>query len=133
MKNPCALLSIAAILLIGCGGNSGSSNDSRSRYTGTFGSTTTSTQGTLDLAIAPDGTITGTTTDTRFSGRGTVQEGSRLESNGATTLIVKYGTSPGVTKTAQGSLQPNGSSLTGTLTENSGDSLESFSYTLTPK
>lgn len=136
MKNP-RLLSIAAFaaLLVGCGGSDGHSSKSfAGAYSGSFAQSDpspNSVSGQVAFTIANDGTITGTTTDSRYTGTGTVASGSKVDKDGDVTLIVTYsGASPVVTTTQSGSFDGQGTSIvTGTLTE-AGESNLVLTYAL---
>lgn len=88
-----ALLAFSAVLA-GCGGSSSGSGGalgvSTGRYTGTYENTGDSPfSGTVALTIDSDGTVTGTTNDTRF-GEGRVGVSSRISQAGRLTLNVIY-------------------------------------------
>jgi len=127
-------LPIACFVLAGCGG-SGGSGVSRfaGHYTGAYASTATDNddEGTLDVVVANDGTISGTVTDSRMTDVGTVVPSSRIRSSGEVDLSVSFGSPLAITRISAGTFARSGDTVTGTLNEFMGDLTESFDYTLT--
>lgn len=131
---------IFGALSIGCGGGGDHHHDDSSTssfagtYSGTYAERTPalgSVTGTATLIIASDGTITGTTTDSRYSDSGTIASGSQIGSDGTVTLISNFSSSNSTEGVGTLTLDASGN-LTGTLTESNGMvSGPTFAYTLT--
>lgn len=108
-------LVISGLLLAGCGGNGGSSTsleDFIGIWTGTWEAPDFSTTGTVNLTVADDGTVSGTSTTDGFSGTGTIT--GTIDDDGEVTATLDW---PGIPETtATGVLTTSGSQLNGSLT-----------------
>lgn len=117
----------------GCGGHGGS-NAFRfpGHYSGSYVSNSVENgdQGTVDLVVKDDGTLSGSVVDSRTTEGGTIASSSQISRDGTVVLSVIFGSGPAISRTSNGRMTLEGTTLTGTLDEIQGDVSEPFDYTL---
>ena len=127
---------LAGGVLAGCGGGGGfrsnrdNDSDFEGRYTGTLVSRDGTVNGTLQLTVDRDGDITGTGTDSRRTGTGTVDPGLSYFRGATLNLSLGYASA---TDTFVGRIDRGADDvLTGTVQEREGSGAILFTVTLTP-